>query len=147
MTVKISPNKNAIKNRKRKGRGNASGLGGECGRGHKGQKSRSGYKSRPGFEGGQMPLYRRIPKKRGIQRIVKTTYRPINLQLIDMNFSDGDLVSSETLYEKGFIKKNEGFKILGLGELTKKLHIKAAKVSKAAIEKLEKSSSKLEIIS
>ena len=103
MPVEIKPNKLAIKKRKRKGRGNASGLGGECGRGHKGQKSRSGYKSRPGFEGGQMPLYKRIPKKRGIQRVNKLEYQAINLSTLEKVFSEGDTVTPEALYEKGLI--------------------------------------------
>ena len=141
MPVEIKPNKLAIKKRKRKGRGNASGLGGECGRGHKGQKSRSGYKSRPGFEGGQMPLYKRIPKKRGIQRVNKLEYQAINLSTLEKVFSEGDTVTPEALYEKGLIKKKESYKILSMGELKKKLTIKTFKISKNAIKKLEKSSS------
>jgi large subunit ribosomal protein L15 len=146
MPAEIKPNKLAIKKRKRKGRGNASGLGGECGRGHKGQKSRSGYKSRPGFEGGQMPLYKRIPKKKGIQRVVKTIYQAINLSTLETFFSDGDTVNQETLFSKGLIKKRESYKILSMGELKKKLNIFTFKISEDAISKLKNSSSTYEII-
>ncbi|RAP33367.1 50S ribosomal protein L15 [Candidatus Marinamargulisbacteria bacterium SCGC AAA071-K20] len=146
MSAEIKPNKKAIKKTKRKGRGNASGLGGECGRGHKGQKSRSGFKSRPGFEGGQMPLYRRIPKKRGIQRIIRTEFQAINLTTLENFFSSGETVNPETLYEKGLIKKRESYKILANGMLTKKLAILTFKISKSAITKLEKSSSTYELI-
>ena len=144
----FKPAKGAVRKRKRKGRGNASGLGGECGRGHKGQKSRSGYKSRPGFEGGQTPLYRRIPKKPGMKNIFKVDYVSINLAVLDSFFNDGDVVNPETLLEKGIIKSNEVYKILGSGDLNSKVSsITTYKISKSASDKLSKREVKVNLIS
>lgn len=138
MLEEFKPASGAIKKRKRKGRGNASGLGGECGRGHKGQKSRSGYKSRPGFEGGQTPLYRRLPKKRGIRNPFRLEYVPINLETIASFFQEGDSVTPETLFEKGLIKKSDRYKILALGGIQyKKLSILTYKISKSAEKQLK----------
>ena len=100
----FKPANGSIKKRKRKGRGNASGLGGECGRGHKGQRSRSGCKLRPGFEGGQTPLYRRIPKKPGMKNVFRLEYTPVNISDINIVFKDGESVTPDTLYGKGIIK-------------------------------------------
>ena len=112
-----------LKSRKRRGRGNASGLGGECGRGHKGQKSRSGYKSRPGFEGGQMPLYKRIPKKKGFNPINVNFISVINLSSLNHHFEENDVVNYSSLLEKKLIKRGSKLKILGSGDLEKKVSI------------------------
>lgn len=130
---------------KRKGRGQGSGLGKTAGRGHKGQNARSGGGVRLGFEGGQMPLYRRLPK-RGFTNIWGTTYTTLNVS--DLNrFEDGQEVTAELLKEAGLIKKtNDGVKILGDGNLEKKLTVKANKFSKTAIEKIESAGGKAEVL-
>lgn len=130
---------------KRKGRGQGSGLGKTAGRGHKGQNARSGGGVRLGFEGGQMPLYRRLPK-RGFTNIWGTTYTTLNVS--DLNrFEDGQEVTVDALKEAGLIKKvNDGVKILGDGKLEKKLTVKANKFSKTAIEKIESAGGKAEVL-
>ena len=138
----IKPEVGSIKKRTRKGRGNASGFGGECGRGHKGQKSRSGYKSRPGFEGGQMPLYKRIPKKPGWFNRFSVNYQALNVDMLEKFFDDKAEVTIEALIEKGLIGKNDLVKVLGNGELKKSLTVQAHKFSKSAVEKIEKASGK-----
>jgi len=143
----IKPAAGAIKTRTRKGRGNASGFGGECGRGHKGQKSRSGGSIRPGFEGGQMPLYRRIPKRPGQRNINRVEYEVVNLGKLETRYKDGEEISIENLLNDGLVQNGKLVKILGDGELNKKLSIKAHKFSKSAIEKIEKVSGKYEVIS
>lgn len=143
----FKPALGATKNKKRRGRGNASGLGGEAGRGHKGQKSRSGFSRRAGFEGGQMPLYRRLPKKRGLGNPKKTYYFPINLVQLENAFNAGDFVSMETLIEKRIIDGNYQVKLLGSGSLTKKLNINLHQISKQALEKLKESASEFNQIS
>ncbi|RAP31895.1 50S ribosomal protein L15 [Candidatus Marinamargulisbacteria bacterium SCGC AG-410-N11] len=146
MTIlKLSPKEGSKKKRRRVGRGNASGFGGECGRGHKGQRSRSGFKSRPGFEGGQMPLYKRLPKRRGIKNLSKEKMFVINLDTIQNHYNDGDEVNIESLITKGFINKQIPIKLLANGDLTKKVSIKLPYISKAALIKLEKSGSSFEI--
>jgi len=133
------------KNTKRLGRGTATGQGKTGGRGQKGQKSRSGGGVRPGFEGGQMPLYRRLPK-RGFTNIFAKTFAIVNLD--DLNrFDDNTEVTPELLLETGVIKKLEdGIKVLGNGELNKKLTVKANKFSKSAAEKIEANGGKVEVI-
>ena len=133
------------KPKKRLGRGIGSGLGKTSGKGHKGQNSRSGGGVRPGFEGGQMPLYRRLPK-RGFTNIFATKYAIVNLE--DLNrFDDNTEVTPELLIQSGIIKKLEdGVKILGDGELSKKLTVKANKFSKTAAEKIEANGGKVEVI-
>jgi ribosomal protein L15, bacterial/organelle len=141
----LKPAEGARKERKRVGRGIGSGLGKTSGRGHKGQKARSGGNIRPGFEGGQMPLTRRLPK-RGFTNIFKKEYAIVNLSLLD-NFEDGTVVTPELLIEKGIIKKiKDGVKILGSGELNKKLTVKAHKFSKSAVDKIESVGGKAEVI-
>ena len=140
--AQYKPAKGSVKKRIRKGRGNASGKGGECGRGHKGQNSRSGGGTRPGFEGGQMPLYRRLPKKRGETNIFKIDYVPINLSDLEYFFEENEVVNQEQLYLKKKIKKGEKYKILGNGTLTKKLDVFAHKCSKKALEKINQLSGK-----
>ena len=116
---------------KRKGRGIGSGLGKTAGRGHKGQKARSGGGVRPGFEGGQMPLSRRIPK-RGFTNIFSKEFTIVNVGELEI-FEPGTVITPELLKEKGVIKKiNDGVKILGDGELTKNLTVKAHRSSKSA---------------
>ena len=119
----LKPAVGSVKNTKRKGRGNSSGKGGESGRGHKGQKSRSGYSKRFGFEGGQIPLYRRLPKKRGIDnKLFQEEVCVVNLGKISEFFEEGSVITLEVLGEKGFIKTKKGvkLKILGNGDFSKK---------------------------
>ena len=121
---------------KRLGRGVGSGLGKTSGKGHKGAKARSGGGKRPGFEGGQMPLYRRVPKK-GFTNIFGTEYAEVNVGQLEV-FNDGVVVNAELLKAAGIIKKTmDGVKILGNGELTKKLTVQAAKFTASAKEKIE----------
>lgn len=127
------------------GRGIGSGVGKTSGKGHKGQNARSGGGVRPGFEGGQMPLYRRLPK-RGFTNIFAKKYVSVNVEVLD-KFNDGDEVTAESLLEKGIISKTlDGVKILGRGEVTKKLNVKVAKLSESAKEKIEKAGGKAEVI-
>ena len=129
---------------KRLGRGVGSGLGKTSGKGHKGAKARSGGGKRPGFEGGQMPLYRRVPKK-GFNNIDRTEYATVNVGQLDI-FDNGTVVTVETLKEAGLVKKIlDGVKILGNGELTKKLTVEAAKFSGTAKEKIEALGGKAEV--
>ena len=141
----LKPTPGSTRNRKRLGRGTASGQGKTAGRGQDGQNSRSGGGVRPGFEGGQMPLYRRIPK-RGFTNIFATNYSEINLDTLN-RFEDGTEVTPELLKELGIIKKQlDGVKVLGRGDLEKKLTVKAQKFSKSAIEKIEAAGGKVEVI-
>ena len=130
---------------KRKGRGAGTGNGKTAGRGHKGQNARSGGGVRPGFEGGQMPIYRRLPK-RGFNNIFAKKYTEINVS--DLNkFEDGTVVDATLLKETGVISKIlDGVVVLGRGEITKKLTVKAARVTKSAAEKIEKAGGKVEVI-
>ena len=142
----LRPAKGAVRATKRKGRGTGSGLGKTAGRGHNGQNARSGGGVRIGFEGGQMPLIRRLPK-RGFTNVFKKQFNEINVA--DLNrFENGTEISAEFLKEQGFIKKIEkdGIKILGNGNLEKSLTIKAHKFTKAAIEKIEAAGGKVEVI-
>ena len=135
----------SVKESKRKGRGHGSGNGKTAGKGHKGQKARSGGGIRPGFEGGQTMLARRIPK-RGFNNIFATKYAIVNVSDLD-RFVDGTVVDTELLKASGIIKKElDGVKILGNGELTKNLTVKAAKFSAAAKEKIEKAGGKVEVM-
>lgn len=133
------------KARKRRGRGTASGLGKTSGRGMNGQNSRSGGGTRLGFEGGQMPLYRRIPK-RGFTNIFGKTYEIINID--DLNtFEAGTVVTPAMLEEAGFVKQvKDGVKVLGDGTLEKNISVQAQKFSKTAIEKIEAAGGKAEVI-
>lgn len=130
---------------KRVGRGIGSGNGKTAGKGHKGQNARSGGGVRPGFEGGQMPLYRRLPK-RGFNNIFAKQYVTINVADLE-RFEDGTVVTAELLKESGVVSKVlDGIKILGRGELTRKLEVKVAKFSASAAEKIEKAGGKAEVI-
>ena len=138
--------KSAVKkvSRKRIGRGSGSGLGKTSGRGHKGQKARSGGGVRRGFEGGQTPLYRRLPK-RGFNNIHAKNYTEVTLTML--NKSEATDVSAETLLAEGIIKKaNDGIVVLGTGSLEKKLTVKANRFTKSAAEKIEALGGKIEVI-
>ena len=129
---------------KRLGRGVGSGLGKTSGKGHKGAKARSGGGKRPGFEGGQMPLYRRVPKK-GFTNIFRTEYVEVNVGQLEV-FTEGTVVNAELLKAAGIIKKTmDGVKVLGNGELTKKLTVEAAKFTESAKEKIEAVGGKAEV--
>ncbi|HNZ98075.1 MULTISPECIES: 50S ribosomal protein L15 [Ruminococcus] len=141
----LTPALDSNKAVKRIGRGHGSGNGKTAGKGHKGQNARSGGGVRIGFEGGQMPLARRIPK-RGFNNIFATKYAIVNVS--DLNkFKDGTVVDTELLVASGLVKKvYDGVKILGNGELSAKLTVKAAKFSQSAIEKIEKAGGKAEVM-
>ena len=141
----LSPAAGSVKDVKRIGRGHGSGNGKTAGKGHKGQNARSGGGVRPGFEGGQMPMTRRIPK-RGFNNIFATKYSVVNVSDLDQ-FVDGTVVDADLLKASGLIKKtNDGVKILGNGELTKNLTVKAAAFSASAKEKIEKAGGKAEVM-
>ena len=135
------------KKRKRVARGYGSGTGKTAGRGHDGQNSRSGGGTRPGFEGGQMPITRRVPK-RGFTNIFAVEYATINVDELN-KFEDGTVVNQELLVSEGLVKKGKcrkhGIKILGDGELNKKLTVEAQKFSKSAVEKIEAAGGKVEV--
>ena len=136
----------ATKKPKRKGRGHATGQGTTAGRGMNGQKSRSGGGVRLGFEGGQMPLYRRLPK-RGFTNIFAKEYSTVNIEALNC-FEDGTVVTAELLKEKRIISKIEkdGLKVLGRGELTKRLDVKAAKFTETAQKAIEAAGGTVEVI-
>jgi large subunit ribosomal protein L15 len=141
----LKPAEGSVQVPLRKGRGTGSGLGKTAGRGHKGQKARSGGGVRPGFEGGQMPLARRLPK-RGFTNIFAKVYTLVNLKDLEV-FEEGTVVTPELLKETGLVKKaNDDIKVLGDGELTKKLTVQAHKFSKSAQEKIEALGGKAEVI-
>ena len=142
----IYPSDGATKTRKRVGRGTGSGLGKTSGRGENGQKSRSGYSRKAGFEGGQLPLYRRLPKRGFSNALFKKEYAVINLS--DLNkFEDGATVTPEILKEMGILKNQlSGVKVLGNGKLEKKLNVKAHRFSNVAKEQIEKLGGKAEVI-
>jgi len=142
----IKPNAGATFTKKRVGRGIGSGLGKTSGKGHKGQNARSGGGVRPGFEGGQLPLFRRLPKRGFSNAMFKVRYAVINLS--DLNkFEDGAVVTPELLSEMGLVKKQlDGIKVLGNGKLEKKLVVRAHKFSDVAKEQIEKLGGKAEVI-
>ena len=134
----LKPTDGSTHKKKRVGRGPGSGLGKTAGRGHKGQKSRSGYSSKIGFEGGQMPLQRRLPK-RGFTNIFKKKWLEISLAKLEGNFNAGDEITPEILHERGLIKKaKHDLVILGNGEMSKALKISAHRFTKTAKDKIEK---------
>jgi large subunit ribosomal protein L15 len=142
----LSPAVGARSKKKRLGRGIGSGMGKTSAKGHKGQWARSGGGVRPGFEGGQMPLSRRMPKY-GFDNAFKKVYSIVNIFQLEV-FENGDVVDAEVLLERGILSKIEpyGLKILGDGELTKSLTIKASKFTNSALEKIEKSGGKVEVL-
>ncbi|MBQ8234027.1 MAG: 50S ribosomal protein L15 [Bacilli bacterium] len=139
-------NEGATFTKKRVGRGTGSGLGKTSGKGHKGQNARSGGGVRPGFEGGQIPLFRRLPKRGFSNAMFKTSYAVINLD--DLNkFEEGAVITPELLKEMGIVKKQlSGIKVLGNGKLEKKLVVKASSFSKKAVAEIEKLGGKAEVI-
>ena len=142
----LAPAPGATKDRKRKGRGIGSGLGKTSGKGHKGQNARSGGGVRPGFEGGQMPLVRRIPK-RGFTNIFRKEYTICNIADLE-KFDNGTIIDAQMLKSSGVISKiaPAGLKVLGDGALTKKLIVKASKFTKSAQEKIESVGGKTEVV-
>ncbi len=141
----LSPAQGSVQSAYRKGRGNGSGNGKTGGRGHKGQKARSGGKIRVGFEGGQMPLHRRLPK-RGFNNIFAKPLEIINLNALNA-FEDGDVVTAEALLAKGILAKCEyGVKVLGNGSVTKKVTVQANAFSASALEAIAAAGGKAEVI-
>ena len=142
----LSPAEGSAKAAWRKGRGPGSGNGKTAGKGHKGQNARSGGGVRPGFEGGQLPLYRKHPK-RGFTNRFAVNYAIVNVSALDKAFENGAVVDINVLLEKKIIRKEmDGLKILGNGELTKKLTVKAAVFSASAKEKIEAAGGKAEVV-
>ncbi len=141
----LSPAPGSVKKGYRVGRGPGSGNGKTAGAGHKGQNARSGKSVRPGFEGGQMPLARRIPK-RGFKNIFAKEYEGINVDVLEQ-FEDGSVVDAQAIRDAGIVKNTrDGIKILGRGELTKKLTVRAAAFSETAKQKIEAAGGKAEVI-
>lgn len=141
----LKPAEGTNKSKKRLGRGTASGQGKTGGKGEKGQNARSGGGVRPGFEGGQMPLYRRLPKI-GFTNIFRKEYAVVNLYDLD-RFENGTVVTVEVLKQNGLVKAmKDGVKILGTGDLTKNLTVQAHKFSKTAAEKITAAGGKVEVI-
>ena len=142
----MSPTPGSRKTRKRVGRGDSSGYGKTAGRGEKGQKSRSGATIRPFFEGGQIPLFRRLPK-RGFKNADRSIYALVNLDVLESNFQSGEVVELATLHEKKLLRKGDTIvKILANGEITKALTVKAAKFSAAAAAKIQAAGGTVEIV-
>ena len=136
----------AMQDAKRIGRGHGSGNGKTAGKGHKGQKARAGHGFRPGFEGGQMPLQRRIPK-RGFNNIFATKYAIVNVSDLNDRFEDGATVNAESLVASGLLKKTlDGVKVLGKGEITKALTVQVTAISESAKSKIEAAGGKVEVL-
>ena len=143
----LGPARGAVKNNKRRGRGVGSGQGRTGGRGNKGQRSRSGYSSRPGFEGGQMPLQRRLPK-RGFHNPFRKEHAAVNVRDLERCFETGGTVSPKEVRAKGLVKHlRDGLKILGDGDLGKALTVRAHAFTAGAKEKIEKAGGRCEVIS
>jgi large subunit ribosomal protein L15 len=143
----LQPNEGSVKKRKRIGRGQGSGHGGTSTRGHKGAKSRSGYSKKIGFEGGQMPLQRRVPKF-GFKNVNRKEYKAINLDVLETLAKEKSIneIDVQVLVDNGFISKNDLFKILGRGELTAKVNVKAHAFSKTAKQAIEDKGGQTEVI-
>ncbi len=142
----LSPAAGSTKERKRIGRGPASGQGKTAGKGHKGQKARAGRGMRPGFEGGQMPLQRRLPK-RGFNNIFRTEMAIVNVAALEAAYAAGETVTVDSLIEKGLVKKAPyGVKVLGYGDITKALTVQANAISESAKQKIEAAGGKTEVI-
>ena len=143
----LSPQEGSVKNRFRKGRGAGSGNGKTAGKGHKGQNARSGGGVRPGFEGGQLPLYRKLPKRGFKNYLFSKVYTVVNVESLN-KFNDGEVVDSAALLAKGIISDvaKNGVKVLGEGELKKNLTVKAAVFSGSAKEKIEAVGGKTEVV-
>ena len=142
----LHPAKGSTHKKKRLGRGPGTGLGKTAGRGNKGQKSRSGYSSKTGFEGGQMPLHRRLPK-RGFTNIFKKQWIEVRLGALENSFAADDEITPEVLHERGIIKKaKHDIVVLGNGEVTKALKVSAHRFTKSAREKIEKAGGTANVI-
>ncbi len=142
----LSPAAGSTKTRKRIGRGTGSGNGKTAGKGHKGQKARAGRGMRPGFEGGQMPLQRRIPK-RGFNNIFRKEIAIVNIASLEEAYNAGDVVTIDSLIEKGLVKKAlDGVKVLAHGDITKALTVQVNAFSDSAKEKIEAAGGKIEVI-
>ena len=147
MKLESLPKSNETKARKRVGRGPGSGTGKTAGRGENGQKSRSGASISAWFQGGQTPIYRRVPKRGFNNARFETKYATINLADLDKYYNDGDVVTPEVLKERGIVKKQlSGVKVLANGELSKKLTVKATRFSSTAVTKIENAGGKAEVI-
>ncbi len=147
MKLETLPKANETKARKRVGRGPGSGIGKTAGRGENGQKSRSGASISAWFQGGQTPIYRRVPKRGFNNARFEVKFATINLSEIDKFFKDGDVVTPEVLKERGLLKKQlNGVKVLGNGNLTHKLTVKANRFSSSAVTKIENAGGKAEVI-
>ncbi len=147
----IKPAPGSTKRRKRVGRGESSGHGKTSGRGHKGQKARSGSAIKPGFEGGQMPMHRRLPKRGFSNAAFRTEYAVVNLDLIGERFDDGALINEESLRKAGLVRglrgiKWDGIKLLAVGDVTKKFTVEVDKASATAKDKIEKAGGTLTIV-
>lgn len=143
----LVPAPGSTKEHFRVGRGHGSGNGKTAGKGHKGQNARSGGGVRPGFEGGQMPLYRRLPKRGFNNYNFATNYAIVNLSDLERKFEDGAVIDTEAMIAAGLVKNQyDGIKVLGDGELTKKFTVKAAAFSKSATEKIEAAGGKAEVM-
>ena len=141
----LSPAPGSVKESYRKGRGTGSGNGKTAGKGHKGQNARSGGGVRLGFEGGQLPLYRKLPK-RGFKNRFAVNYAIVNVATLNDKFNDGDTVNLDALMAAGIVRKSlDGLKVLGNGEITKKLTVEAAVFSASAKEKIEAAGGKTEV--
>jgi large subunit ribosomal protein L15 len=141
----LKPAERSKKNRKRVGRGHGTGQGAQAGRGHKGAQSRSGYKRKRGFEGGQMPLHRRVPK-RGFHNEFRVEYAVVNLDTIADRFEAGAEVTPELLRERGLVKSRGRIKVLARGDISKKLTVKAHKFSGKAAEKIAAAGGATEVL-
>ena len=144
MQHEVAPPKGARRNRKRVGRGDAAGQGSTAGRGMKGQKSRSGGGPRVGFEGGQLPIIKALPMRRGFNNIFKTYYSLVKLETLD-KFDSGDVVTAEVLFQRGYLRNlNRPVKVVGGGELTKPLTVVANKFTRSAREAIESANGTVE---
>ena len=141
----LQPPSGAKRARKRIGRGEGSGTGVTAGRGHKGQKSRSGYKQKRGFEGGQMPLHRRVPK-RGFRNPFRVAYAVVNLDTLAERFAEGAEITPEVLRERGLIGRSDLVKVLARGELSKALTVKAHRFSARASERITAAGGRIEVV-
>ena len=142
----LTPAAGSVKTAKRIGRGPASGQGKTAGKGHKGQKARAGRGMRPGFEGGQMPLQRRLPK-RGFVNVFRTEMAIVNVAALEKAYAAGETVTIDSLIEKGLVKKAlDGVKVLGHGEISKALTVQANAFSESAKQKIEAAGGKTEVI-
>jgi large subunit ribosomal protein L15 len=141
----LKPSEGSKKNRKRIGRGHGTGQGTQAGRGHKGAQSRSGFKFKRGFEGGQMPLHRRIPK-RGFHNHFRVEYAVVNLDLLSERFDEGTVVTPELLRERGLVHGRQPIKVLARGDVAKKLTVRAHKFSGKAAEKLAAAGGAAEVL-